>query len=486
MIGRALRSTGSFWSLLFVVSLILASCTSAALSRDVLPPGSLWTRVTPNVLWCEDRTSTATIEVHVVDVDDVVSVRVVGPNETFRLYDDGTHGDEVAGDSVFTVNGARPYCSRAFSLKFDKSFSTWYGTVEVTLSDGRVLEDAGWVSIGLVNPSFRQRSDITVLGDGITMTWNTLFIEDPDLAIFGGYPVYSSSIEDAARAVCERLYRVLPDAFDFVVVMPAMSFFSSSEFLAFDSTTIRVSNDVAGIGLSLFDRTAEFASAGRLQSVIVHSFGSVDLVDRELMQRWGAGLGLPLGLTEETDAGSLLWSPLSDIGGQLAAYYVAETGEIGRLADNGDGTWRLLPATGNEPYSPLELYIMGLIPPDEVPPIHLLSGLDVSNPERVTAQSVRTVTIDDIVEADGVRTPPATASPIEFSVAFVVVQDLPFTDAEYAFFTLLSTELTYAADPSDFDLYAPFYWATGERATLKTELPLPLSGDETAADLTAP
>jgi hypothetical protein len=467
---RNTRRRPGAWSLAGLALVLLAV---QAVASDVLPAGSLWTRVTPSVVWCEDRSSTVTIEVHLVGLENVASVRIVGGNESYPLHDDGTHGDEVAGDGVFTSSGIRPYCSTLFSLKFDRDFATWYGSVEVTLDDGRALEDPGWVSVGLVNPRYRQRSDVVDLGDGVTMTGNTLFLEDPHLQVFDGYPVYSTSIDEAVQAACRRLYALLPDAFDFVVLMPGMQVFSASNLEAFDATVIRVSNDVEGIGLAQFDRTAEYGSAGRLQAAVVHSFGSVDLVDQELIQRWGAALGESLGLTEETEDGTLLWSSLSDIGGQLAAYYISDTGVIGTFSDNGDGTWTLVPATGTEAYSPLELYIMGLIPAEDVPPIHVLVDPDVSDPQRVTAREVRTVTMDDIVATVGERVPPAS-EPAEFDVALVVVQDEPFTDAEYAFFTLLSTELTYSGAPVNFDLYAPFFWATGQRGTLKTELPLPL------------
>jgi hypothetical protein len=439
------------------------------------------------VIWCEDRESAVSIEVHFTQLDDVVSARIVGPNEILNLHDDGTHGDVAAGDGVFSISDVRPYCARRFSLKFDKSLATWYGTLEVTLSDGRTLEDSGSVRIGLVNPKFLLQSDVTVLGDGITMTSNVLFIEDSAGAIFDGYPVFSTAVEEVVRAACERLYHVMPDDFDFVLIMSGMRMFEAAGYEEIVATTVRVSNDIEGIGLSLFDRTKEFSSAGRLQAAMVHSFGGLDLADRELMQRWGAGLGTSLGLALETTGGSLLWSPLSDIGGQLSAYYVSESGEAGRFADNGDGTWRLAPVTDNEVYSPLELYIMGLIPADEVPPIHLLSYPNVSDPERVTAESVRTIKIDDILgAAGGARRPSSEDAPVEFDVAFVVVQDVPFTDADYAYYSLLSYELAFQGVPLDFDLYSPFYWATGNRGSLNTSLPLPLLGDEGAALLVEP
>jgi hypothetical protein len=166
---------------------------------------------------------------------------------------------------------------------------------------------------------------------------------------------------------------------------------------------------------------------------------------------------------------------MSDVGGQLGAYYFAENGQIGRFTDNGDDTWHLTSNKEVVRYSPLELYAMGLIPPDEVPPMHVLTGPDLSSPGRITAASVRTVTIDDIIAREGgVRSPEVAESQKEFDLAFMVVQDGPFNDAAYAYFSLLSYHLMSRSGPEDYDNLAPFYWATGGRATLDTRLPVDL------------
>jgi hypothetical protein len=86
---------------------------------------------------------------------------------------------------------------------------------------------------------------------------------------------------------------------------------------------------------------------------------------------------------------------------------------------------------------------------------------------------VRTVTIDDIITAHGgMRSPSPDESRKAFSVAFIVVQDAPFTDADYAFYSFLSYHLMSRSGPEKFDDLAPFYWATGGRGTLDTLLPV--------------
>ena len=94
-------------------------------------------------------------------------------------------------------------------------------------------------------------------------------------------------------------------------------------------------------------------------------------------------------------------------------------------ADNGDGTFtrkdnRGLLATG---LSALDLYAMGMIPPDEVPDTFILragEGTDPSGTVRATKVPVR---IEDIVAAVGPRVPPAETSRKEFRLGVYLLHD---------------------------------------------------------------
>jgi hypothetical protein len=249
---------------------------------------------------------------------------------------------------------------------------------------------------------------------------------------------------------------------------------------------VLVSNAVENIGMDIMDNTAEFGSAGRLKSAIYHSFGDVQIFDHEVAHTWGAAIGQSLGLiNEDWDVNQGHWDEMADMQGQLGAYYFDPGGAIGHFAFNGDDTWRLVANTDVEPYSPLELYVMGLIPPEEVPPIHILNSSNTTDLSRITA-AYQTVTIDQIIQAEGgARFPTYAESPKDFSLAFIVTQDIPFNDAAYAYFSLLARSLE-TMDPPDGCCLAPFYWATGGRATLTSRLPLDLPDPFAQPDLPAP
>ncbi len=471
--ARSLRRPGIG---LLTVAFVLVGFLSVGdqTSPGILPEADAWTIVRPSVLWCGIADSTATIEAHIVGRTDVVSARVAGPNESFPLYDDGSHGDVLAGDRVFTAGGVYPFCHTGLSLKYGMTVGGWSGTLEVTLADGSTLVDDRSIHIGLVQPRYRGKSAIVDYQDGLSATAYAFFIQDIDGVVFDGYPVARADQTAIYRKALSMLYSILPDAFDLVVIMPGRTLFHADSLSEITAQSTRVANDAQHIGIHIFNDAATYGSAGRLREVIFQPFGSIGLIDSEIASLWGADLGAPVGLAAASADGTYLWDPMSDVGGQLSSYFISDDGSlVGRFASNGDGTWRLVSPAENERYSPIELYAMGLLPATEVPPMHLLAQVDLTSSDRITASSVQTVSIDDVVAAQGgVRFPSPEESQKSFHVAFVIVQEAPFTDADYAYYSFLSYHLMTRDTPADFDDFAPFYWATGGRATLNTRLPI--------------
>jgi len=465
---------------------LIAACAAATLGwaaapvsqapyDEEFPQRNAWARITPSVTWCGDALSAVTIEVHIVARDDVTEVEVTNHDEDDRisLYDDGTHGDAASGDRIFTREDVVLAC-RPASLKYGRAVGTWHGMLRVTLSDGRTAGNNFGFSAGVVNRSLKDTFQVQDFGDGLSATAYAFFVADSGHEVLPSYPVAPVTCGKTNFEAYRMLYRVLPDAFDLVVLTPGLQLFRPDGFAENVPYQVAVSNAVEHIGLPIMDKSATFGSAGRLTSAVYTSFGTIQIVDHELAHTWGAALGRTLGLIEAGSGGSH-WNEMSDVGGQLGAYYFAKNGQIGRFTDNGDDTWHLTSNKDVVRYSPLELYAMGLIPPEEVPPMHVLSGADLSSPGRITAASVRTVNIDDIIVREGgVRSPEVADSQKEFDLAFMVLQDGPYNDAAYAYFSLLSHHLMSRSGPEDYDNLAPFYWATGGRATLNTRLPVDL------------
>lgn len=165
---------------------------------------------------------------------------------------------------------------------------------------------------------------------------------------------------------------------------------------------------------------------------------------QEFMHRWGAFTNIE---KEGVDADELLGRDTAHW-----SYWLDTTNspmEGNDWVDNGDGTWTI-DQSSTSTYSDLDLYLMGLVPPDEVGPQTLLQVSEEeqlrverdktyapeyfgdlfpdtsTDPITVTATPV-SFTLDDIVTAEGTRYPAAADAPKNFRMAFVI---LAFTGDE--------------------------------------------------------
>jgi len=454
---------------------------------DEFPQENAWHEVTPSVVWCGDPDSLVTIEVHIVGRTDVVEVEVTNRSEDNRiaLYDDGTHGDVTAGDTVFTNSGVQLNCSQD-EIAARGGVMTWLGFLRVRLTNGREMGHNYGITAGLVDTDFRDVFEVTDFGNGLSATAYAFFIEDSQFEVFDDYPVAELYCGKGNYNAFLKFYSVMPDVFDFTLLMPGMQMLKPDGFGENTPYDVLVSNAAQNIGVDIMDNTDLFGSAGRLKSMIYHSFGMLSIFDHEVAHSWGAAIGSSLGLLEYAGNQSH-WNRMSDIAGQLGYYYFSPGGDIGHFAYNGDGTWHLVSNRTVEPYTPLELYIMGLIPPEEVPPVHILQSPDLTDLERITAASYQTITIEQIMAAEGgPRIPGSDQAQQDFSLAYIVAQDYPYNDAAYAFFSLLAYDLMSLDPPHSYGSLAPFNWATGGRATLDTRLPVDLPEPVGPAPLQSP
>lgn len=136
----------------------------------------------------------------------------------------------------------------------------------------------------------------------------------------------------------------------------------------------------------------------------------------------------------------------NDVGGQLGGW------AKGTLVELGDGVYRAEGPNGGRfnpianggnsiPYAPLELYLMGLLPAAEVPPIEqALDPVVIQDGDEGTefaASGFRTVTIDDIIRDNGSRNAgedsgggsDGETGQTAFSAACLVIRDSVWDDA---------------------------------------------------------
>lgn len=240
------------------------------------------------------------------------------------------------------------------------------------------------------------------------------------------------SVNSAPRQILAReFYRTHRDDYDFVVIFSNFDFAMPEAEVAGFYTGVR--NDVRGIGLESFDHSADFGSSSHLQGII--DMGNLEknvsdpldprfeqtiaTLNHELLHRWGAHLKFrdpSSGIVSSALLGrdNSHWSYLLDTQGSL--HYGS------RWRDNDNGTFTALEAQTY--FSPLDLYLMGMIGKEQVPPLLLIENPSLESdklPEigAIISGIARTVTIDEIIAVEGERLPLPAQAQKQFKIAFI-------------------------------------------------------------------
>ena len=243
---------------------------------------------------------------------------------------------------------------------------------------------------------------------------------------------------------------------------------------------VGVQNDVKGIGMETFANNEDWGSAGRLQGAVF--FGSYSIYHdhdlsifaegptlHELMHQW-ANFVVP-------SAWGSHWG-FSSADGNLGGFDIAD------LVDHGGGRYSaggftVAGAADNVvPYGPIELYLAGFLPPDQVPDLWVAEdgewlldeeGEHVSAPDgswMFTASQIRTYTIEEIIAEHGARVPDVSQSQKEFRGAVILLVDEKHPATREALETL-SEDVSWFSHPGDDETYRfNFYEATGGRGTI--------------------
>lgn len=285
----------------------------------------------------------------------------------------------------------------------------------VVLADGGIVTAPPPVT-GIVSANFiEDRENISVIE----------FVGDYNKDLPGG------QMNTEARAeVAKEFYEKHPDNYDFLMIFSTFEF-ETGEAVAFH---LGLQNNIKGIGLPLFDYSAQFGSQGKLKGYIdMAAMSRYDLdplhpnfdwvlgvMSHEVLHQWGSRVKFKDAAGNISDAligkGGAHWSYLLD--SDASVEYGA------KWRNNGDGTFTSI-AT-RKFYSPLDLYLMGMYSADEVPPFTLIENpsIDKTNlpQENVTiAGTKRTVTIEDIIAAEGPRVPSADTAQKNFRVGIILL-----------------------------------------------------------------
>jgi hypothetical protein len=377
------------------------------------------------------------------------------PANKVQLYDDGTHGDEVAGDGIFTA------LYTPNSVPVMNFFANKVGVLSFLI----VARNASGVEVPTADFNYSYSLVAIDRSNSLALTRHSATEYSTSHFVNFVWPGISSRYRWDRTSVTRRLLASFPDVFDLVTIRLAGSSAPGEAAQNF----VGVKNSVHGIGLPIYtDSMATYGSAGKLNGVIymngqngialLHEIGHMTcsyLNDTRLQLSDGFGHMI----TPSTLIGQNNFSPY--IVEQSNGDFLSAPNLISR------GTYL-------DPYSKLELYLMGLVGPTEVTPERFV--LDRTLPMiwgSVYPRAKTTlVTINDLVSVYGARNPSMTNTSKTLRMAFVVLSERAMFPAEIAM------EHTYAkwAESKPEGALAlqnpPTYWyATGGRGALVTALP---------------
>lgn len=233
--------------------------------------------------------------------------------------------------------------------------------------------------------------------------------------------------------VAQAFYLTHDDAYDFLVVLPTFDVDLGPDVAGLH---IPVRNDVQGIGLAQSNRAGEFGSAGRLKAYIDLRALSPDVLGttvdtatailaHEVSHQW-------TGRVRYRREGTAHLS--DDLLGQNGAHWSFFFDSDASVLYGSD--WEqespgVFAATASQKrYSNLDLYLMGFLSPLEVGPLTLLQP-ETSSPYQATdlppplgtriSATAQTLSVADIIRAEGVRQPAMSRAQKSFRAAFIIL-----------------------------------------------------------------
>jgi hypothetical protein len=315
---------------------------------------------------------------------------------------------------------------------FSESGSTGANTFQIQLhSDGR---------IGLVYKKMTDQAELIGIapGGGIARPSVVNFKNPGSVAVAAPVERFADSVSVDYQTLTTAFYREHGDDYDFIYSWTDFPTDLGNAFAFY----LPIANEVAGIGLQITDNSRSFGSGGRLRGFLnlnrpdlypndpnqqfLGQNSTLSIFGQEQGHRWLAFVRFR-GTNALLGRQTAHWSPYFNAESTLSTSGARSSScaEGNSIADNGNGNF-----TTNQRridfFSALDLYLMGLRGPGEVPETFLVangSGSPGTNPQfGLTLRGTRQrVTIDDIVDSNGARVPDVTQSQKDFRAAWILL-----------------------------------------------------------------
>lgn len=303
-------------------------------------------------------------------------------------------------------------------------------------------------------------TSVTLLGEEVQAASNIVNIRYDHLFLAGSIPT----------EILQTFYTHFPDDFDFVGVIEQVNSFNNRTYRG-------LRNDTEGLGLTNYDFGGQYGSPARLQGLVSYPISTYfDAAGKatvhEIGHRW------MVFLDNQAFSGSGAHWPLSSMA----------RGIMGRSGYGGQGVdfWAEVRGLGGDmfeivctgpsfEYNDLELYLMGLLPPDSVS-THVIFRDQAMSVECGASGPADPITVQEIIAENGTREPVYGSARSEFRFATIVLSTgRLLSPEEMAFFNHMAargeatTELHFTSGFWE-GTTKPFYLATGGRGTLSTRV----------------
>ena len=299
----------------------------------------------------------------------------------------------------------------------------------------------------------------------------TFVAQHDDRVVVMGVPGRLRTDRIDFEALARAFFTHYEDAFDYLMVLSNLPEHGNNQHYTYAGIHLSVRNAVEGTGKSRYSKNEALGSAGRLNAILHFPWNRALLSGpslHEILHSW-ANYTIPTAARGH-------WG-FSSANGQLGGF------DRANLVDHGGGRYSagdfgLVANGGNSvPYSPIELYFAGLIPPSEVPELWVAedgTGLkdasgnwvyDDAGYQIFTASKVSTWSIERIVAEHGARVPDSSQSQKEFRAALILAVD-PLHPARKSTLDELSAAVQRFTHAGSDDYNFNFWEATGGRATL--------------------
>lgn len=231
---------------------------------------------------------------------------------------------------------------------------------------------------------------------------------------------------------------------------------------------IRVASRVSGLNMPLTEDDGRTFGTTRLQGVFMLQ-SPQNVVEgpllHEIAHQWGQTLVIPM-------VSFAHWG-LAGVGGQLGGW------SPGTVEELEDGLFRAYGPTGlpfgiiandgnRPPYAPWELYIMGLLPPDSLPPLEIAAGGTVVDSVGGVFRADSIVVREpwEILPSGFPRKPAWPDAPTHFTALFVVMSAEPLDQLSVSHIVDRIEAFTTPGDDGN-DEFMNFWEATAGRGTFE-------------------